>query len=123
MKFWRVASAAAAVMVMLAACSGEPSIDPMAIQAELTMEPAGASAGENVELLATLSGTAFTYENTDVDFEIRKGGEIMQMPGVFREPGVYYTRVTFPEPGSYEIYIHIYVEDLHVIEKSQVDIQ
>jgi hypothetical protein len=60
---------------------------------------------------------------TFVDFEIRAGELPDLIKAENRGNGLFAGSYTFPEAGSYEVYLHLYIEDLHLIKKRQVQVQ
>jgi|HigsolmetaAR203D_1030402.scaffolds.fasta_scaffold00038_33 hypothetical protein len=111
------------LLVILAACGSGPSADVEAIDVKLTTaQPAFAN--EETTLVAELSGYDFP-ESTVVRFDIRLHEDIIprELKSVPQGDNVYTTTYTFPEPGVYDVYVHIYIDDLHLIKMRQVEVQ
>lgn len=121
-----VLAAVAALVAVLAGCTGlgtrTPSIDPAGVDAVLTTNPEQAVVGDPTELRATVSGVGDTQDAT-VSFDIRVKGKSNLVDAVYGADGVFSAEFTFPEQGEYDILIHIYAADLHVIKKKAVQAQ
>jgi len=110
-------------VMMLAACGSTPPIDSEAIDVNLTTaEPA--IANEETTLVAELVGIEFP-ESTVVQFDVRLNGDIIPrvLNSATQGDDVYTATFKFPEPGVYDVYLHIYIEDLHLTKRRQVEVQ
>ena len=119
-------STVAALVAVLAACAGlgtaQPSIDPASVDVVLTTNPEQAIAGDSVELHAILAGVGET-EEIDVSFEIRLDRKPSLVDAAYGADGAFTAAFTFPQQGSYDVYIHMYIGDLHITKKKQVHVQ
>lgn len=107
--------------VLVAACSSEEApLDPEAIDVQVWTEES-AVAGEETKLFAELSGAKFP-EQTFVQFDVRMDGTPIIVDGVLEGDDVYSATYEFPEPGEYVVYMHIYIDDLHLMMRRQVEI-
>lgn len=113
---------------VLAACSGQsPSessgtIDPTAVEAELTTDPETPGANQEVTLAVRLTGAEFP-ESTTVNIDVRQD----QVPIIIKtqreDNDVFTGTYTFPEAGVYDVYLHLYIRELHLIKKKQVEVR
>lgn len=111
------------LIFLLVACgsSSTEGIDGEAVEVKFyTAEPA--VAGEETTLVAEMSGIDFP-ELTVLQFDVRIDGKPEIKTGEMIEKDVYQAKFTFPEPGVYEVVLHIYIEDLHLMEREQVEVQ
>jgi hypothetical protein len=107
----------------LTACSGgKISLDPLAIDAVLTTVPSPAVAETPVGLKATVTG-ADSARSVRVKFDVRVDGKPKLIDGQSAEAGAFEGTFAFPQPGVYEVYIHLYIDDLHLTKKKQVEVQ
>mgnify|MGYP001343387428 CR=1 FL=1 len=111
------------IVGLLSACGGgsEP-IDPEAVEIELTTQ-APAIANEETVLIAKLTGAEFPPEATALNFDIRIDSVPQLISGQAEGDNTYIGTYTFPEPGTYDVYLHVYIEDLHLMELGQVEVQ
>lgn len=123
MRAIRAVLAAIALFSILTACSGEqPPIDPAAIDATLSTEPSPALAGSPVELRAAFTGASFP-DKVVVTFDVRSGDRPELFDASNEGEGLFTGKFTFPEKGVYDVYLHLYVDDLHITKKKQVEVQ
>jgi len=121
---WMLTVCAALAFGLLAACSGSggSSFNPDEVEVTLVTEPSPAASGAPAELRMQLSGVP-PEMRTYVDFEVRAG----ETPDLIRAEneggGLFTGTYRFPAPGSYDVYLHLYIEDLHLIKKRQVQVQ
>lgn len=105
----------------LSACgSGEP-VDYEAVEAVLTTKPETIAAGSPVELAVSFTGMKVTGKAT-VTFDVRVGEKPVLFDAVHQGEGSFSGSFTFPEKGSYAVYIHLYVDDLHLTKKKTVEV-
>ncbi|MBP1989524.1 FixH family protein [Paenibacillus eucommiae] len=115
--------AALLIIGLLTACSSEPApIDPSAIEVSLSTVPAPAVSGKPVELKADFTGAEFA-DSTQVTFDIRVDDKPKMVDAENKGNGVFMGTYTFEKAGLYEVYLHLYVDDLHITKKKQVDVQ
>jgi len=120
-KRWMLTVGAVLAFGLLAACagSGGSSFNPDEVEVTLMTEPSPAASGTPAELRMQLSGVP-PEMRTYVDFEIRAG----ETPDLIRAEnggdGLFTGTYRFPAPGTYDVYLHLYIEDLHLIKKRQV---
>ncbi len=121
----RTILAASAVFVLigfLTACSGGAPLNPDSVDVTVTTEPAPAAAGSPVKLKAQLAGVPSDMASS-VTFDIR-AGELPELIDAVDEGGGLYTGTcTFPEAGVYDVFLHLYIGDLHLTKKRQVEVQ
>lgn len=119
---WAALVAVFAIVGMLMACSSEEPVDLEAVEATLTTKPESASSGSPVELQAAFTGMKVS-EKASVTFDIRVGDKPKLVDATYKGDGVFSGSFTFPEKGSYTVYIHLYVEDIHLTKKKTVEVQ
>lgn|SRR5690606_4701484 len=107
---------------VLSACGGSEPIDPEAVEIELTTE-SPAVANEETKLIATLTGAHFPADATAVNFDIRIDLVPRLINGQAEGDNTFAAWFTFPEPGTYDVYLHVYIEDLHLMELKKVEVQ
>lgn len=113
--------AALVVFGMLSACSGTASVDWSAVEATLTTNPEVVKAGEQVELQASFNGAEITEKDrVTLDFRINDSPQLID--AVYLGDGRFGGTFTFPEQGSYDVYIHLYAGDMHLMKKKTVEV-
>ncbi|MFS0725987.1 hypothetical protein [Paenibacillus sp. 1P07SE] len=124
MKVMRYILLLSLICIALSGCGGEPAvpIDPAAVEASLSTEPAVPVAEAPVTMRATFSGAEIT-DKADVTLDIRLDDKPMLVNTTYDGEGGFTAGYNFEEPGSYEVFIHLYVDDLHLTKKAQVDVQ
>lgn len=116
----------------LTACSGggtgspAANIDPSKVDGTLATEPDAVKAGEQVKLIATVSGLPVSEETT-VELEIRYSvsenvGKADQIPAAREGENAFTATYTFPQPGTYHVYLHIYHLDLHITKLKKIEV-
>ncbi|BBH20183.1 hypothetical protein Back11_15280 [Paenibacillus baekrokdamisoli] len=120
----RMVLAVCLLIGLLTACSSEPAapINPEAIEVSLSTEPVPAVAGNLLELRAKFTGAEFS-KSTQVTFDIRLDGKPKLIEGQNEGNGAFTGNFTFPQAGQYDVYLHLYVDDLHMTKKKQVDVK
>ncbi|WP_020619786.1 hypothetical protein [Paenibacillus daejeonensis] len=121
---WRQLLMLGVLGIGLSGCGGEPAvpIDPALVEATVRTEPAPASSGTPVTLVAEFTGAEIT-DRADVTLDIRVEGEPVLIDATYDGEGGFEATYTFADPGSYETFVHLYVDDLHLTKKAQVDVQ
>jgi len=119
-----VMMAVLAVLVILSACSGsgKQPIDPEAVEAHLVTNPEVVIAGSKAEFTTTFTGMEADSEVT-VNYDVRIDGEPELFKAYYKGDGKFTGAYTFVESGTYDLYIHTYVEDLHLIFKKSVEVK
>jgi len=120
----------ALLMIVLAACcilsacsgTGKQEIDPEAVEAHLATIPEVITAGAKAEFTATFTGMEADNEVT-VNFDVRIDGEPVLFKAYYKGDGKFTGAYTFEKSGTYDLYIHTYVEDLHLIFKKSVEVK
>jgi len=122
------AVAALAVLAVLAACAGAQgakpgtaNIDPASVSATVTTEPDPARAGTPVQLVADISGVP-AGDDTTVQFEIRTEGKAHLIDAAAESGGRYRAEYTFPQAGTFHVYLHVYHLDLHITKLAKVEV-
>lgn len=120
--------AAGLLAALLTACGAEQGgggaaqIDGSKVDVILTSaEPA--AAGEETTLIAELTGAVFPEELTFVQFDVREADGPVLINGELQGEQRYTAQHRFEEPGVYDVVLHIYVEDLHLMKRKQVEVQ
>ncbi|RXZ80625.1 hypothetical protein EBB07_17870 [Paenibacillaceae bacterium] len=123
LKKFRTILAVSLLVAVLAGCSAEPAavIDPEAIAASLSTSPAPASAGEAVELTVNVTGAEGAA--TEVTIDVRVDEEPKLIATKSMGDNSYAGAFTFPKAGNYDVFLHLYVDDLHLTKKTQVEIR
>ncbi|MBD2847697.1 hypothetical protein IDH44_21100 [Paenibacillus sp. IB182496] len=112
---------------LLGACGQEPAPpatidDPMAVAATIETTPAPPIAGEPAELRAVISGAELD-ESADITLDVRVDGEAQLFDASYEADSVFAGEFTFPAAGTYEVFVHIYVGDLHLTKKDEVVVE
>jgi hypothetical protein len=110
------------IIAAMTACSSGESIDPARVEAELATDPAPARTGEPATLKATFTGAKFP-EEVYVYFEVRTGDRPVFFDAVREGENTFTGSMTFEQAGTFDVYLHLYVEDLHITKKQQVEVQ
>jgi len=111
-----------ALLGVLTACSGEGLFDPGAVEATLTTKPEPVLSGSPAELLVSFTGLK-AGEKASVTFDIRVGDKPKLVAATNRGNGEFGGTFTFPEKGSYTVYIHLYSGDLHLTKMKTIEVQ
>jgi ABC-type glycerol-3-phosphate transport system substrate-binding protein len=121
------AVAALAALLILAACAGDQgtkpgtaNIDPASVSTTVTTEPDPARAGTPVHLVADISGVP-AGDDTTVQFEIRTEGKANLIEAA-EAGGRYRAEYTFPQAGTFHVYLHVYYLDLHITKLAKVEV-
>lgn len=121
-KFKWLATALIGMLVLLSACASEEPIDLNAVEAKLATNPEMVTAGSQVELTATVTGMEISNK-AKVTLDARIGEEPVLFDAVNEGDGVFTASFTFPEPGVVAVYIHLYVDDIHLTKKQEVEVR
>ncbi|SFE24157.1 hypothetical protein SAMN04487969_101860 [Paenibacillus algorifonticola] len=120
----KVTAVVGLICTFLVGCSASATtpIDPAALDATLTTEPTAPSAGTPIKLRAEFTGAELS-KSSGLTFEIRVDDNQAlveaEKGGSNTFDGVY----TFSKSGTYEVYLHLYTEDIHLTKKKQVVVQ
>ncbi|WEK55909.1 MAG: hypothetical protein P0Y55_07645 [Candidatus Cohnella colombiensis] len=118
----------ALAVVFTSACSSSPKSetqDPAAVVIDWATDPVQVKAGSETKLTATISG--LIYETgTRVSLEIRQADN-KALPDLINEleeagNGQYTTKYIFKHAVTYQVYVHLYNRDLHVVKKKTVEV-
>jgi hypothetical protein len=123
---------ALAALLGLTACAGggggspTANIDPAGVDGTLATEPDVVKSGEQVKLIVALSGLPFS-EDTRVELEIRYNadgavGEVDRLTASREGEKAFTATHTFPEAGTYHVYLHIYHLDLHITKLKKIEV-
>ncbi|MGN7453622.1 hypothetical protein ACTHPH_02270 [Paenibacillus pasadenensis] len=118
----------AALLLVAAGCSSRSGgVDESAVETHIASEPA-AVAGSPLQLTAEIEGIESLLQEDDlkIDFDIREETE-QELPVLLtstkKSDKEYEVEHTFPEPGKYVIYIHIYAgDDIHIIKRNEFQV-
>lgn len=115
-------TAVAIAAMLLASCSSEQPVDVEAVEATLATKPETVAAGSPAELQATFTGMKVS-DKASVTFDIRVDDKPKLVDAAYQGDGVFSGSFTFPEQGSYTVYIHLYVDDIHLTKKKAVEVR
>lgn len=110
------------MLVMLLAGCGADNQPFDAEAVDVILEAEAADPNGETRLVATLTGEQFP-EQTFVQFDIRVDLIPRLLDGASEGGDVYTTSYKFPGPGIYDVYMHLYIEDLHLMKLKQVEIR
>ncbi|MGO4544125.1 hypothetical protein AB4Z29_04950 [Paenibacillus sp. 2TAB23] len=112
------------ILSCLAACSASPpaTIDPAAIDAQLTTDPNEPVHGSPINLSAEFTGGKLS-SSSGMTFEVRVDGDPVLIEAKKEGENVFSGAYTFAKPGNYEVYLHLYTGDIHLTKKKQVEVQ
>ena len=108
----------------LSGCGGSAppiEIDPSLVEGTLTTDPSPPVAGEPAQLRVQFSGAELT-DQADVAVEIRAAGRPTLVDAEF-DNGAFVGTHTFANAGTFEVYLHLYVDDLHIAKKTEVTVE
>ncbi|MGO4542856.1 hypothetical protein [Paenibacillus sp. 2TAB19] len=112
-------------VAVMSACSNSPPgpIDPAEIEAVLTTNPEAPLAAKPVELVASFPGANLSKSTSGLTFEIRvnEKAELLEANNAGQDE--FSSSFTFPKAGTYDVYLHLYTEDVHLTKKKQVVVQ
>ncbi len=110
------------ILAMLVACSNAEQMDAEAVEATLATKPEMAVSGSPVELQASFTG-AKVSDKANVTFDIRVDDNPKLVKADYKGDGVFSGLFDFPKKGGYTVYIHLYVEDIHLTKKKTVEVK
>lgn len=118
------AAALCLLLGCLSACSTSPqsTIDPAAIEADLTTVPEIPTAGSPINLKAEFTGGELS-KSSEMAFEIRVNDGSVLLNADKDDQNAFVGTYTFPKSGTYEVYLHLYDEDIHLTKKKKVEVQ
>jgi hypothetical protein len=128
-KFLRTLLLLSMTTVILASCSsstgGGRDQDPKDVKVELLTEGALVKAGEETIIEVEITGL-MDAENSEVQFEIRRSDN-KSLPVLIEEVesssvGIYTASYSFKKVAKYDVYVHIYNEDIHITKKKPLDV-
>ncbi|WP_239619243.1 hypothetical protein [Cohnella mopanensis] len=113
-------------VAVLSACSSSTikgDQDPKAVKVDLITVPAQVHSGEETKLQVTITGLV-DEKNTEVQFEIRNTDN-KSLPDLIQEveslgKGQYTAPYVFKKAANYDVYIHLYNQDIHITKKKPV---
>lgn len=111
-----------ALSILLTACSGEQPIDLDAVDAKLTTTPETVTAGSPTKLHVEFEGMDVS-ETATVNFDIRIGEELELVDAAYEGDSIFGGTFTFPEKGILTVYVHLYVDDIHITKKKWVEVK
>jgi len=111
------------LMMAMTGCSGggAGAWDPAEVEVELTTDPAAVQAGEEITLIARFIGVP-NKPATDMRFDIPHNNRSYLTKGHDAGDGSYTLLFTFPEPGTYDIYFHYYVDGEHITKIKKLEV-
>ncbi|WP_141501114.1 hypothetical protein [Paenibacillus luteus] len=112
------------IFSFLGACSTSPpaALDPAAIDAALTTDPDKPVNGSKIVLTAEFTGAKLS-NSSGMTFEIRVDGEPVFIEAKKEGENLFSGIYTFAKSGTYEVYLHLYTEEIHLTKKKQVEVQ
>jgi hypothetical protein len=110
------------ILGFAAACSESDirSVDPAEVEVSLTSDPASAEAGKPVRLTAQFTGVELASW-AKAAFEVRMDGGLKLVDAEKLSTGGFGASYTFPQAGTYDIYVHLYQGDFHLTKKKQLN--
>jgi hypothetical protein len=123
LKYVPVTLLLALMLGIVTACSGSNirSVDPADVEVSLSADPASAPAGKPVALTAQFTGVE-PADWAKASFEIRIEGNLKLVDAEKQSSGGFAATYTFPEAGTYDIYVHLYQGDFHLTKKKQLKV-
>ncbi|MFF2888598.1 hypothetical protein [Paenibacillus sp. NPDC057967] len=109
-------------VLALVGCSSEQPVDLENVEAKLTTTPEVITAGSPAALRATFTGMTVSDE-ANVTFDFRTEAKPVLVDAVNEGGGVFTGSFTFPKKGIQTVYIHLYVDDIHLTEKVWVEVK
>ncbi|WP_028562322.1 hypothetical protein [Paenibacillus pinihumi] len=111
-----------ALVTMLAACTSQKPVDLDDVEVNLTTEPGTVTAGNPVHLKAAFTGMTVPDEAT-VTFDTRIDNKPVLFDATNEGNGVFTASFTFPEKGIQTVYVHFYVDDIHLTKQKWVEVK
>lgn len=110
------------LIVIMSACSSNPQgQDPASVTVELVTEPSPVQSAQKVKMTVQISD--LIKKEAQVQFDIRKPDNSGLPETLNAQPGgngSYYVETTFDQPGTYTVYIHLLLGELHLTKKKQL---
>ncbi|MFF2479652.1 hypothetical protein [Paenibacillus sp. NPDC058071] len=111
-----------AALSFLTACSSEAPDNQEEVEVQLQTEPETVIAGNTTELRALITGMDVPKDAT-VTFDIRVNNQYKLVDAVNEGKGEFSGAFIFPEKGKQTVYVHFYVNDIHLTKKKWVEVQ
>jgi hypothetical protein len=111
------------LLLFLSACSGGVGAqwDPAEVEAELTTDPQVVRAGEEITLIASFTGIP-DKPGSDMRFDIPHNGKSYLVKSEDVGDGTYTLLFTFPKAGTYDVYLHYYVDGEHITKIKKLEV-
>lgn len=110
------------LLFFLSACSGGVAQwDPAEVEAELTTDPQVVRAGAEITLIASFAGIP-DKPGSDMRFDIPHNGKSYLVKGEDVGDGTYTLLFTFPKAGTYDVYLHYYVDGEHITKIKKLEV-
>ncbi|MDO3675461.1 hypothetical protein [Paenibacillus ehimensis] len=107
---------------VMTACSSERPVDPAEVEVTLTTEPSPPKANAVTKFTATLGGVPESTKAT-LSFDIRKSEhDTLSYLNAKQEGNAFTADKELKEPGTYTVYVHLYIGDLHITKKKQIEV-
>ncbi|MCP3773762.1 hypothetical protein NLX71_10615 [Paenibacillus sp. MZ04-78.2] len=107
---------------VITACSSERPIDPSEVEVTLTTEPSPPKANTVTKFTATLGGVPESTKAT-LSFDIRKSeNDTLSYLNAKQEGLAFSADKELKEPGTYTVYVHLYIGDLHITKKKKIEV-
>ncbi|WP_051775199.1 FixH family protein [Paenibacillus tyrfis] len=107
---------------VMTACSSERPVDPSEVEVTLTTEPSPPKANAVIKFTATVGGVPESTKAT-LAFDIRKSeNDTLSYLNAKPEGNAYSAEKELKEPGTYTVYVHLYIGDLHIIKKKKIEV-
>ncbi|WP_054973219.1 hypothetical protein [Paenibacillus sp. A3] len=110
------------VAVITACSTSERPVDPSEVEVTLTTEPSPPKVNAVTKFTATLGGVPESTKAT-LAFDIRKSeNDTLSYLNAKQEGNAYSAEKELKEPGTYTVYVHLYIGDLHIIKKKKLEV-
>ncbi|WP_088830117.1 FixH family protein [Paenibacillus tyrfis] len=107
---------------VMTACTSERPVDPSEVEVTLTTEPSPPKANAVIKFTATVGGVPESTKAT-LAFDIRKSeNDTLSYLNAKPEGNAYSAEKELKEPGTYTVYVHLYIGDLHIIKKKKIEV-
>ncbi|WP_028545569.1 hypothetical protein [Paenibacillus taiwanensis] len=110
------------VLCLLIGCSKEAPVNADDVEASLTMKPDTIVAGQPVVLQVSFTGMKVS-EKATVSFDIRAGDKPDLFDATHKGDNVFSGSYTFSEQGKYDVYVHLFGDDVHLTRKKTVEVK
>lgn len=114
------------ISVMLVGCGAAKNQgqDPALVKVELATNPTPATTGQQVTLVAHPTGFV-TMDQLKVEFDVRQAGK-NDLPVIVEakltDNDTFTGMTKFKHAGTYDVYIHLYQDELHVTKKRTIEV-